>query len=94
MATAFCPVVVNTQDISGDKGIAQGRRFSVFDARIGRIGIMICFDVHMPEVARATETDTVVVAEVDLSEQYGWRANMGDFKSRLRHERPDVKLPK
>jgi len=135
------------------KGIAPGRRFPVFDTRIGKIGMMICFDVHMPEVARglaangaeiiampimgghpalararaienqiylvtspynvnddwmqtgvwglsgellvrAAKKDSVVVAEVDLSEQHFWRANMGDFKSRLRHERPAVELPK
>ena len=45
-------------------------------------------------LVRATEKDTVVVAEVDLSEQYFWRANMGEFKSRIRHERPAVPLPK
>lgn len=45
-------------------------------------------------LARATERDSVVVAEIDLSKHYFWRANMGDFKSRLRHERPDVQLPK
>ena len=135
------------------KGIAPGQEFPVFDTDIGRIGMMICFDVHMPEVARglaangaeiialpimgghpalararaienqiylvtstysinddwmqtgvwdlggemlvrATEKDSVVVAEVDLSAQYFWRANMGEFKGRLRHERPAVELPK
>jgi predicted amidohydrolase len=135
------------------KGIAPGQEFPVFDTDIGRIGMMICFDVHMPEVARglaangaeiiampimgghpalararaienqiylvtstysinddwmqsgvwdlggemlvrATEKDCVVVAEVDLSEQYFWRANMGEFKGRLRHERPAIELPK
>lgn len=135
------------------KGIAPGEEFPVFDTDIGRIGMMICFDVHMPEVARglsangaeiialpimgghpalararaienqiylvtstysinydwmqsgvwglsgemlvhATEEDSVVVAEVDLSEQYFWRANMGEFKGRLRHERPAVALPR
>ncbi|MHC4329197.1 MAG: carbon-nitrogen hydrolase family protein, partial [Planctomycetota bacterium] len=135
------------------KGIAPGRKFPVFDTPIGRIGMMICFDVHMPEVARglaangaeiiampimgghpalararaienqiylvtstyslnddwmqtgvwglsgdllvrAAKKDAVVVAEIDLSEQYFWRANMGEFKGRLRHERPDVELPK
>ncbi len=134
------------------KGLAPGREFPVFDTPIGRIGMMICFDVHVPEVARglaangaeiiampimgghpalgraraienqvylvtstysinddwmqsgvwdlsgelvvrATEKDSVVVAEVDLAEQHFWRANMGDFKSRLRHERPAVPLP-
>jgi len=135
------------------KGVARGREFPVFDTSIGRIGMMICFDVHMPEVARglaangaeiiampimgghpalararaienqvylvtssysvnddwmqtgvwdldgellvrATEKNSVVVAEVDLSEQHLWRGNIGDFKSRLRHERTNVELPK
>jgi arylsulfatase A-like enzyme len=43
---------------------------------------------------RATTQDEVVVQEVDLSQQHFWRANMGDFKGRLRHERPPVDLPK
>lgn len=135
------------------KGIAPGQEFPVFDTDIGKIGLMICFDVHMPEVARglaangaeiiampimgghpvlaqaraienqiylvtstysinddwmqsgvwdlggemlvrATEKDSVVVAEIDLSERYFWRANMGEFKGRLRHERPAIDLPK
>ncbi|MHC4176164.1 MAG: carbon-nitrogen hydrolase family protein, partial [Planctomycetota bacterium] len=33
-------------------GTAPGREFPVFDTPIGKIGMMICFDVHMPEVAR------------------------------------------
>ena len=135
------------------KGIAPGRQFPVFNTDIGKIGMMICFDVHMPEVARglaangaeiiampimgghpalararaienqiylvtstysinddwmqtgvwglsgdlivrATKKDSVVFTEVDLSEQYFWRANMGEFKGRLRHERPAVQMPK
>lgn len=135
------------------KGIAPGRQFPVFNTDIGKIGMMICFDVHMPEVARglvangaeivampimgghpalararaienqiylvtstysinddwmqtgiwdlsgnllvrATQKNKVVFAEVDLSEQYFWRANMGEFKGRLRHERPAVQMPK
>ena len=135
------------------KGIAPGSDFPVFDTRFGKVGMMICFDVHMPEVARgiaangaeviampimgghpalakaraienqiflvastyslnddwmqtgvwdldgelrvrATTQDEVVVQEVDLSKQHFWRANMGDFKGRLRHERPPVDLPK
>lgn len=134
-------------------GIAPGEEFPVFDTELGKIGLMICFDVHMPEVARglaangaeiitmpimgghpdlararaienqvylvsstysinddwmqtgvwdlngrllvrALEKDVVVVAEVDLSEQNFFPGNMGDFKSRLRHERPAVALPK
>jgi len=45
-------------------------------------------------LVRAAKKDCVVVAEVDLSEQYFWRANMGEFKGRLRHERPAVEMPK
>ncbi|MCC9605102.1 carbon-nitrogen hydrolase family protein [Blastopirellula sp. JC732] len=134
------------------KGVAPGDSFPVFDTPIGKIGMMICFDVHMPEVARglcgngaeiiampimggdpnlakarcienqvylvtstysltpdwmqsgvwnlagemiatATEKDSVTVAEVDLAQPYLWRANMGQFRTRLRHERPGNILP-
>lgn len=134
------------------KGVAPGDSFPVFDTPIGKIGMMICFDVHMPEVARglaangaeivampvmggdpnlakarcienqiylvtssysisddwmqsgvwdlsgtlltrATQPDTVVVADVDLAQPYLWRANMGQFRPRLRHERPGNILP-
>ena len=134
-------------------GIAPGQEFPVFETEFGRIGLMICYDVHMPEVARglaangaeiitmpimgghpalararavenqvflvtstydvnedwmqtgvwdlngellvrAAKADTVVVAEVDLAEQNFFPRNMGDFKSRLRHERPSLILPK
>lgn len=134
------------------QGIAPGEGFPVFDTRFGRIGMMICFDVHMPEVARglaangaeiiampimgghpalararaienqiylvtstyginddwmqtgvwdltgklrsrATKPAEVVIAEVDLAKQNLWRGNMGDFKGRLRHERPPIQLP-
>lgn len=135
------------------KGIAAGRKYPVFDTSIGKIGMMICYDVHFPEVARglaaggaeiiampimgghpalakaraienqvylvtstysinddwmqsgvwglsgellvrATAPDSVVVTEVNLAEQHIWRANMGDFRSRQRHERPAVPLPR
>jgi predicted amidohydrolase len=134
------------------KGIAPGTGFPVFKTRFGMVGMMICFDVHMPEVARglaangaeiiampimgghpalakaraienqvylvtstyginddwmqsgvwdlagnlrsrATRPNEVVIAEIDLAEQHLWRANMGDFKGRLQHERPTVPLP-
>jgi predicted amidohydrolase len=134
-------------------GIAPGHQFPVFETRFGKVGMMICMDVHFPEIARglaangaeiiampimgghpdlararaldnqiylvsstytvsddwmqtgvwglsgdllvrATEKNSVVVAEVDLAEQYFWHPNMGEFKNRLRHERPAVPLPK
>ena len=138
---------------NASRGVAAGREYPVFDTPIGKIGMMICFDVRMPEVARGlaangaeiiampimdghpalakaravenqvvlvassysindnwmqtgvwdldgellvrtAENDTVVVAEVDLNKQHIWRANMGELKSRLRHERPSVPLPR
>jgi predicted amidohydrolase len=33
-------------------GVTPGNDYPVFDTRFGRIGIMICWDVHFPEVAR------------------------------------------
>ncbi|MBN1670109.1 MAG: carbon-nitrogen hydrolase family protein [Kiritimatiellae bacterium] len=34
------------------RGTAPGREYPVFDTAIGKIGMMICFDVFVPEVAR------------------------------------------
>ena len=33
-------------------GITPGERYPVFDTRFGKLGLMICWDVHFPEVAR------------------------------------------
>ncbi len=35
-----------------DGGITPGHEYPVFDTDFGRIGMMICWDVHFPEVAR------------------------------------------
>jgi predicted amidohydrolase len=34
------------------KGITPGSTYPVFDTRFGKLGMMVCYDVHMPEVAR------------------------------------------
>ena len=34
------------------EGISPGNQLPVFTTRFGKVGLMICFDVHMPEVAR------------------------------------------
>lgn len=34
------------------KGVTPGAEYPVFDTRFGKLGIMVCYDVHMPEVAR------------------------------------------
>ena len=36
-----------------DGGITPGKEYPVFDTDFGRVGMMICWDVHFPEVARA-----------------------------------------
>jgi sugar lactone lactonase YvrE/predicted amidohydrolase len=35
-----------------DGGITPGKEYPVFDTDFGRVGMMICWDVHFPEVAR------------------------------------------
>jgi predicted amidohydrolase len=35
-----------------DGGITPGKDYPVFDTDFGRVGMMICWDVHFPEVAR------------------------------------------
>ncbi|WP_020469747.1 carbon-nitrogen hydrolase family protein [Zavarzinella formosa] len=134
-----------------EAGVAPGNEYPVFDTKIGKIGIMICYDGFFPEVAReltnrgaeviawpvagcnpllakaracenhvyvvsntysdlkrdwmisavydhagaplakAAKIDDVVLAEVDLSERYFWRNNLGDFRSMAQRHRPDVK---
>ena len=32
--------------------LSPGRDYPVFDTRFGKVGMMICWDVHFPEVAR------------------------------------------
>jgi predicted amidohydrolase len=38
------------EEIEG--GITPGSEYPVFDTRFGKVGIMICWDIHFPEVAR------------------------------------------
>lgn len=131
-----------------EAGVTPGKEYPVFDTKIGKIGMMICYDGFFPEVAReltnrgaeviawpvwgcnpllgqaracenhvyvvsSTYTDAkkdwmisavfdhagkpiakaqkwgeVVVAEVDLSERYFWRNNLGDFHSMAQRHRP------
>jgi predicted amidohydrolase len=35
-----------------DAGLTPGKEYPVFDTDFGRVGMMICWDVHFPEVAR------------------------------------------
>jgi predicted amidohydrolase len=131
-----------------EAGVAPGNDYPVFDTRLGKVGMMVCYDGFFPEVAReltsrgaeviawpvwgcnpllararacenhvyvvsSTYTDaksnwmisavfdhagkaiaqsdrwgTVAVAEVDLSERYFWRNNLGDFRSMVQRHRP------
>jgi predicted amidohydrolase len=35
-----------------DAGLTPGKEYPVFDTDFGRVGMMVCWDVHFPEVAR------------------------------------------
>ena len=50
-------------------GVAPGHDYPVFDTDLGRVGIMICYDTHFPEVARIL---SLRGAEIILN------SNMGD----------------
>jgi len=43
-------VCLPREEIEG--GVAPGSAYPVFETRFGRLGMMICWDVHFPEVAR------------------------------------------
>lgn len=131
-------------------GVTPGDEYPVFNTKLGKIGMMVCYDGFFPEVAReltnrgaeiiawpvwgcnpllaqaracenhvyvvsSTYTDaktnwmlsavydhagkaiakcdnwgSVAVAEVDLSQTYFWRNNLGDFHSMVQRHRPPV----
>lgn len=43
-------VCLPREEIEG--GVTPGHEYPVFDTRFGKLGMMICWDVHFPEVAR------------------------------------------
>ncbi|HLW67253.1 MAG TPA: carbon-nitrogen hydrolase family protein [Gemmataceae bacterium] len=129
-------------------GVAPGKDYPVFETKIGKIGMMVCYDGFFPEVAReltnrgaeiiawpvagcnpllaqaracenhvyvvsstytpaesnwmisavfdhagtpiakAQKWGDTAVAEVDLSERYFWRNNLGDFHAMAQRHRP------
>lgn len=38
---------------ANDLGVTPGQEYPVFDTEIGRIGMMICYDIYFPEVAQS-----------------------------------------
>lgn len=50
LAGKYRKVCLPDEEIEG--GITPGRDYPVFDTDFGRVGMMICWDVHFPEVAR------------------------------------------
>ena len=139
LAGKYRKVCLPREEIQG--GITPGNSFPTFQTDFGRVGMMICWDVTFPEVARglrmngaevilmpiwggiltlaqaraienqiylvsstydmksaifdlegnilgeATDSDPVVVTEVDLNEQKLWPW-LGDLKNRIPREMP------
>jgi predicted amidohydrolase len=50
LAGKYRKVCLPREEIDG--GITPGHTYPVFDTDFGRVGMMICWDVHFPEVAR------------------------------------------
>jgi predicted amidohydrolase len=50
LAGKYRKVCLPREEIDG--GLTPGKDYPVFDTDFGRIGMMICWDVHFPEVAR------------------------------------------
>jgi predicted amidohydrolase len=136
-------------------GVTPGDEYPVFKTRLGKVGMMVCYDGFHPEVARelagrgaeviawpvagcnpllararacenhvyivssaycaaesgwmisgvighdgaplakASKPGTAAVAEVDLSERFFWRNNLGDYRSMaIRHRPPPAKETK
>jgi predicted amidohydrolase len=50
LAGRYRKVCLPREEIDG--GITPGKDYPVFDTDFGRVGMMICWDVHFPEVAR------------------------------------------
>jgi len=50
LAGKYRKVCLPDEEIEG--GLTPGREYPVFDTDFGRVGMMICWDVHFPEVAR------------------------------------------
>ncbi len=47
---SYRKVCLPREEITG--GITPGHDYPVFDTRFGKVGMMICWDIHFPEVAR------------------------------------------
>ncbi|WP_185830709.1 carbon-nitrogen hydrolase family protein [Siminovitchia terrae] len=54
---------------SEKKYFSQGTEIPVFDTPLGKIGLMICFDVEFPEVARALKlkgADLIIISNANM----------------------------
>jgi len=48
------------------EGISPGNQFPVFNTRFGKVGLMICFDIHMPEVARGIAANGAEIIAIPI----------------------------
>ncbi|MDP6722304.1 MAG: carbon-nitrogen hydrolase family protein, partial [Pirellulaceae bacterium] len=60
-----------------EAGVTPGERYPVFDTRFGKLGMMICWDVHFPEVARGLSAGGAEVIAMPI-----WGGNPALAKAR------------
>ncbi|MCS7305328.1 MAG: carbon-nitrogen hydrolase family protein [Thermoguttaceae bacterium] len=61
-----------------DDGITPGDAYPVYDTDLGRVGMMICWDVHFPEIARALASQG---AEILLLPIWGGNETLAQARS-------------
>lgn len=60
-----------------EAGVTPGERYPVFPTRFGRVGMMVCWDVHFPEVARGLSNNGAEVIAMPI-----WGGNPALAKAR------------
>ena len=65
-----------------DRTITPGDQFPVFDTDLGRIGMLVCYDLHYPEAARCL---AMAGADVICVPTWGWEKKYGPTRAYENH---------
>jgi predicted amidohydrolase len=88
LAGKYRKVCLPREEIDG--GLTPGQDYPVFDTDFGRIGMMICWDVHFPEVARALAAKGAEVIQWEqMVRYYGWYGATRGYGQRVKPMLPD-----